>query len=243
MPSKRSDSDIVRVFSVFGLTLERRYHQLIASNAKRGVLSQSPLKRCWDNTVVKRSNHWRECEFLVADTETSSLDVATGEMLSIGWVVIRGGRIPLTSARHLLLKPRNSVGSSATIHQIRDCELDAGLSESTLMAQFLEAAQGRVLVFHHAVLDVAFLSDITRRLYGAPLLMPAIDTLQLEKRRLERADMPLGNGALRLGSCCSRYNLPPSQAHNALTDALATAELLLAQIAHKGGDVTLGDLL
>lgn len=30
-----------------------------------------------------------------------------------------------------------------------------------------------------------------------------------------------------------RYHLPPYHAHHALTDALATAELLQAQVAHR----------
>jgi DNA polymerase-3 subunit epsilon len=38
--------------------------------------------------------------------------------------------------------------------------------------------------------------------------------------------------ALNLEKCRHRYNLPDYSNHNALTDAMATAELLLAQINH-----------
>ena len=36
-----------------------------------------------------------------------------------------------------------------------------------------------------------------------------------------------------MGACRRRYQLPDYHGHNALWDALATAELLLAQLAHR----------
>ena len=178
----------------------------------------------------------------MVDAEMSSLDVNDGELLSLGWVVIRQGRVELSTAEHLLLKPRKSVGESAVIHQLRDCELEQGLDGSTVLTRLLSVAQGRVLVFHHAPVDLSFLNRLCQELSGAPLLLPCVDTLEIEKQRLLRREQPLSDGALRLASCCARYNLPASPAHNALTDALATAQLLLAQIAHKGKDTRLADL-
>ncbi len=111
------------------------------------------------------------------------------------------------------------------------------------MQRFLQVAVGRVLVFHHAQLDMAYLNRCSRRLFGAPLLLPVVDTLALERGALERRDVSLRANSLRLASCRARYGLPPGWVHNALTDALATAELLLAQISHKGARVRVGDLL
>jgi DNA polymerase-3 subunit epsilon len=49
--------------------------------------------------------------------------------------------------------------------------------------------------------------------------------------------------SIRLADSRLRYGLPLYQAHHALTDALATAELLQAQIAtHYPADVTVGEL-
>ncbi len=231
---------------MWGLRFRRAVYRLRNGNgapSKDPTLSFSTLQRCWQQTTFSFSRDWREQEFLVADAEMSSLDPGTGELLSLGWVVIREGRIQLGSAEHHLLNANASVGESATIHQIRDCELEAGIDSRELMDRFVSAATGRILVFHHALLDVGFLDRLSRQCYGSPLLMPVVDTLQIEKRNLERREMPLGQNVLRLASCCSRYNLPASPAHNALTDALATAELLLAQIAYKGDDVRLGDLV
>jgi len=175
------------------------------------------------------------CLFWFCDAEMSSLDVAEGELLSLGWVCIEHGAVALESARHYLLKARNSVGQSATIHQLRDCELEEGMSESDLLQLFLSAAAGRILVFHNAALDTAFLSQLSRREFGAPLLMPTADTLLLEEAILRRRGAPIMPGDLRLQACRERYNLPNYPAHNALIDALATAELLQAQARHRSG--------
>jgi DNA polymerase-3 subunit epsilon len=62
--------------------------------------------------------------------------------------------------------------------------------------------------------------------------MPYLCTMRMEHRRLLRRDRIIGAGDLTLGSCRTRYGLPDYPAHNALSDALATGELLLAQASH-----------
>jgi DNA polymerase-3 subunit epsilon len=118
---------------------------------------------------------------------------------------------------------------------LRDCELEEGRPESEVLALFLNAAAGHILVFHNAALDTAFLNQLTCREYKAPLLMPTVDTLLVEEAILRRSDTAIKPGDLRLQACRERYNLPSFSGHNALLDALATAELLLAQAKHRGG--------
>lgn len=201
------------------------------------------LIRCWKQDQIRKNQTWKETEFLVLDTETSSLSAKTGEILSIGWVLIKNGSVILNSAEYYLLQPKNSVGESATIHQLRDCEFVEGISNQEMLTHFLKVATGKVIVCHHALLDIGFLNNLTQECYGLPLLWSVVDTLQIEKRLLEKKEMPLGQSVLRLASCRARYNLPPYPAHNALADALATAELLLAQIAYKGDNTLLQDLI
>ena len=102
-----------------------------------------------------------------------------------------------------------------------------------MLNRFLEVAAGKVLVFHNAALDVAFLNKISRREFNAPILMPVVDTLLQEEALLHRRDVAIQPGALRLQACRERYGLPHFHGHNALLDALATAELLLAMAAHR----------
>lgn len=202
------------------------------------------MERCWQAGQPSNRTDWRDVNFLVVDGEMSSMETDTGELLSLGWVPIRRGRILLSEAQHVLFQTKGSVGDSAVIHQIRDCDLNNGLSLEDATGNFLQAAEGSVLVFHHAKLDLAFLNKISRHLYNAPLLLPVVDTLDIDLAMLKRRDVPIKKGALSLQGCRQRYYLPQYPAHNALMDAVATAELLLAQIQKRasGGRLALSAL-
>ena len=56
--------------------------------------------------------------------------------------------------------------------------------------------------------------------------------MALEEIRLQRQGKRNG---LHLGDCRTRYYLPEYAAHNALIDAVATAELFLAQMRYRFG--------
>lgn len=203
------------------------------------------LQECWRTRLPSTGTDWRQVSFLVVDAEMSSLDVNEGELLSVGWVSVEKGSISLGSARHYLIKPTSSVGQSATIHHLRDCELHDALPGPEVLNYFLQAAAGRILVFHNAALDMAFLNRVSKRSFSAPILMPVVDTMMQEKKLLDRKGLPIHAGDLRLQACRDRYNLPQFPAHNALLDALATAELLVAQAKHRsrGKDFSIGHLL
>lgn len=177
-----------------------------------------------------RSWDCRELEFLSVDLELNSLDPIEGDILSIGYIPIVAGHIVVGEGHHILVDDHGGVGDSAVIHGIRDCDADEGVHLQEALAQLDKARQGRILLFHHAGLDLSFLAKHQPVYRG----IPAIDTLLIEHKRRQRQNLPLEN-TLRLNQCRERYNLPVYNAHNALTDALATAELFLAQLAYLGG--------
>ncbi len=195
----------------------------------------TPLEACWSAPLPKGRQDWQTQSYLVCDAEMSSLELASGKLLSLGWVAIENGRIALASAEHHLVASADSVGQSAGIHQLRDCDLEGAESEEAVLARFCAAAQGRLLVFHHAPLDLAYLNRASKRYFNAPLLLPYLDTLALELRRLQRREDQPRKGELTLAGCRHRYGLPDYPAHNALVDALATAELFLAIASHRAG--------
>ena len=63
----------------------------------------------------------------------------------------------------------------------------------------------------------------------------AVDTLEIERRLTTTWAEHPREGALRLWAARDRYRLPPSRAHDALLDAVACAELFLAQVSEVGG--------
>ena len=189
------------------------------------------LRAFWDAPLPSQRGEWRDSGYLVVDAEMSSLDPDQGELLSLGWVAIDSGAITLASARHLVIRAQASVGQSATVHRLRDCEVALGVSPVEALDALLHAARGRLLVFHNATLDMAYLDRLCMACHGAPLLQPWLCTLTLEQRRLQRREQVLRHGDLTLAGCRARYQLPQFHAHNALWDALATAELLLAHFS------------
>ncbi len=212
-------------------------------NRRRKGHLDDALLSFWEPPLPDCDQDWRKQDYLVCDAEMSGLDPREAELLSLGWVAIHRGEIDLASADHRLIRNQSSVGQSAAIHQLRDCELQEGESLREVILTLLAAARGRTLVFHHAPIDLAFLNRACREVLGAPMLAPVADTLAIERLRMSRANHIPGKGELRLQACRERYGLPPHKAHNALSDAMATAELMLAQCAMRGEGLKLGDLL
>lgn len=170
-------------------------------------------------------------EMLAVDLEMTGLDPRKNEIISLGWVPISHGEIVLGEAKRLMVKPKHGVGESATIHGIHDHHLEDAMSLPDALAQFWPALSGRVLVAHHGAFDIAFLQQAAKRYYGHKLPFDLLDTLQIEAKRLHRKGEHYDKQLLRLYACCARYGLPAFGAHDALSDAISTAQLLLAQHA------------
>ncbi len=173
-----------------------------------------------------------ELRLLSLDFETTGLDAGCDQVLTIGFVQIDGPTIQLGGATHRVLAAQAEVGQSAEFHGITDYQIASGTPVEDAVADTLAALSGRAMLAHFAKIETEFLSLLCERLYGAPLVVPVVDTLVLQDRLVNRGfdDESLA-GQLRLWNARTRYGLPVYKAHNALTDAVATAELYLAQVA------------
>ncbi len=198
-----------------------------------------------DSELPSRRTAFEDLELVCLDIETTGLDAETADILSVGWVVIRRNRADLSTAAHYLVRPPGAVGDSATVHGITDSQAEAGGDIRNVMEQVASALSGRCLVVHHAPLDKSLLDRESHRCFGAPLPVRVIDTLAMERRRRQRAHHLDAGESLRLPDLRQAYGLPWYGGHDALADALATAELLLAMVARHGGArrTRLGDLL
>jgi len=190
---------------------------------------RTPFNALYHVNLPPAQTFMRDQKFVVLDCEMSGLDSDKNELLSLGWVQIKQGRIDYGSRRHLLVHAGASVGDSIKIHGLCDRQIAGAASPSkalTLLAQQIESA---VLVFHHASLDLAFLRTSAMHSFTCPMIFPYVDTMKIEQKRLERQSR---SASLQLNLCRDRYGLPPAFQHNAMHDAVATAELFLAQCAH-----------
>lgn len=183
--------------------------------------------------------------WLVFDFETSGLDANTDCILSIGSVVAENGQIGLASAQHHYISSGNPVSArSAIINHITPEMLRDGVALDEAMEALFTSLTGRVAIVHGRMVERAFINAWLFKRYGReglPLLW--IDTLELELRH-QQAARRIQND-LRLSSIRRDYHLPDYPAHHALCDAVATAEVLLAQIGARshGHDLLLNAFL
>ncbi|GIU49754.1 DNA polymerase III subunit epsilon [Shewanella algidipiscicola] len=213
------------------------HHPMLKSRlCWRTAITQHPQLKAYQQALLENlARNVEQVSLVAIDLEMTGLNPACDQILSIGVVPIEQGRILLQQAQHKLVQIEGSVGQSATIHGILDMHLQQAVSMKTAMQWFLSVTQGKVLVAHHSPLDLAFLQEGLAQAYNEHIKLMAVDTLALEKKRLLRQHEVLQEGALRLGASRARYGLPVYAAHNALIDAIACGELLLAQVAAMGG--------
>lgn len=204
--------------------------------------ARGPLAEYYAVPVPGAGTPADDLALLAIDLETTGLDTASDRVLSVGFVAVDGPGIDLGSARNLLVAG-SEVGQSATIHGLTDDAVASGVPVGDAVEATLAALAGRVLLAHHAALELGFLSRLCQALYGAPFVCPAVDTLLLQARIVAPGfhDEPRPDD-LRLWTARARFGLPKYAAHKALTDALACAELYLAQLTALPGTSTLKTL-
>ncbi|NEV63581.1 exonuclease domain-containing protein [Thiorhodococcus minor] len=205
-----------------------------------------PLRDYLTQPFPRTRTDYREQEYLSVDLETTGLDVRQDQILSVGYVTVRGATIDLSTARHRVVRIDRSIPeASAVIHQITDDQSAQGSELSEVMEEVLAALTGKVMLAHHATIEQGFLSNASKACWGRGLLMRTVDTQVLAYRTFERRQIPYQPSDLRLFALASRYNLPRYGAHNALSDALTAAELFLAQAAYRddGKGLPLADFL
>jgi DNA polymerase-3 subunit epsilon len=175
--------------------------------------------------------------FCPLDFETTGLDTERDELLSFGIVDMDGMSIHLGTAQHELIVPERAIPeASAVIHEITDDQAADGISCRHAVELLLQRLAGKVLLAHYAKLELGFLNAACRRLYGGSFLIPTVDTLLLGRRWIENRNLYLQQSDLRLQALRGRFHLPRYKAHNALTDALSTAELLQALTLQRMGE-------
>ena len=195
---------------------------------------EGPLRHYLSTALPDPSQSTDDLKLLAIDLETTGLAPRSDSLLSVGFVPVDGDVIDLRKARQIVVRQAIEVGQSATLHGVTDDVLAGGVELAEAVAETLEALSGRVMLAHHAGIEVGFLSAACRTLYGAKPVFSIVDTLQLQARiyRVDPHEAPYGT--LRLAAARSRFGLPRYRAHHALTDALACAELYLAQVGELG---------
>ncbi len=185
--------------------------------------------RFWRVTTASRQR-LSEIDYVVLDTELTSLDRRHNRLLSVGAVRMHGRRIELGSEFYRVANPGVAVpGETIVIHQLTGSDVERGESPKTVVQELCAYVGGAVLVGHFARIDVEVLRTEFKVL-GLALDSPAIDTarafrwLEMQRRYREHGWEHIG-ADLSLLALAQRYGIAVDATHHALYDAFVTAQL------------------
>ena len=155
--------------------------------------------------------------YIAFDVETTGLNPLEDEILEIGALKVREGRV---AERFMeFIRPTLSVPPAITaLTGITDEMVAGARSRRQVVADFLDFCGDDILIGHNVSFDYSFMK-CSAAADGLPFEKMGIDTLKIAQkvhRNLESKS---------LGSLCDYYHIENRSAHRAYHDALATAKL------------------
>lgn len=203
-------------------------------------VNNSALQEYYSAGVPLANTPLADITFLAMDFETTGLSSEEDDIITIGTVPFNLNRIFINQARHWTVKPRKQLAEeSVVIHGITHSDVLDAPDLSAVYQEILQQMAGKVMVVHYQRIEREFFDKALMARINEGIEFPAVDTMQIETLLQKKHTGGLFNRlrgrkpeSVRLGASRTRYGLPLYTPHHALTDAVATAELLQAQIAH-----------
>ncbi|MGP0107399.1 MAG: exonuclease domain-containing protein [Acidimicrobiales bacterium] len=188
------------------------------------------LQRSFDDLGTPLS----QVTFVVLDVETTGGSPATSSLTEVAAARYRGGEILGTYQTFVRSDERIPPFITALTGISDEMVADAPRS-GEMLPSFLEFVGGAVLVGHNIRFDLSFLNHALVSTGRERLANVTVDTLAMS-RRLVRDMVP----NCKLGTLAATLRLPHQPSHRALTDVLATGDLLHALLERAGSFGILG---
>ena len=188
----------------------------------------------------QRRGSWRRAEFAALDFETTGLDRERDAIVSFGVVPVRNGRVIVGESVHEFVKPHvPSSPESMRVHGILPSDLTNARPLSEAAESLGLALSGRYLLTWFASVEIGFLEQLFG--YRRSWVHRTVDVRQMVIE-LEGLDQDVRQS---LSSAAEHYGVPVANPHEALDDAMVTAQLFLLVAARleKRGLASVGDLL
>lgn len=167
--------------------------------------------------------------FVVADVESTGLDMRTDRLIAIGAVTVEAGRIELGRSFYKVLRqPAASSRDNILLHGIGGTQQREGEDPVEALLAFLEFTGRSPLVGYHAAFDATMIRKAMLESLGETFKVPWVDLAYLAPE-LIRTEGVRHKG---LDAWLQRFRIEVFSRHDAVADALATAQLLLAVLAH-----------
>ena len=186
-------------------------------------LSQEQKRRlaAWRN--IPEGNE----RIVVVDVETTGLDPTRDALISIGAVAVEDGRIALGKSFSVVLRQKDaSSKENILVHGITGETQRQGLPPADALLDFLEYLGKSPLVAFHVAFDETAIRRAMKEYLGLNFRHRWLDLAYVLPALMPNLNLKA------LDDWADHFSIVIEERHNALCDALATAELLL--IAGKG---------
>jgi DNA polymerase-3 subunit epsilon len=195
-----------------------------------------------ENMAITHAN------YVVIDIKLSGLVEERNSILSIGAIMMSGGRIELGETFYRLLNPdAESSVPNPTAQGVTQASILLEPNLAPVLSEFLSISGNDILLGHLVSTDLAFLKNEVKRLIGTEVKNPVIDTYQIYHWIMRRE----ASGAfytprdVKLYEVASQLGVSVSSNHNSMNDAFITAQVFqrLMPMLISAGVKTVGDLL
>jgi DNA polymerase-3 subunit epsilon len=194
---------------------------------------------------ARRGVPWADAAYTALDFETTGLDYANDHIVSFGVVPVLRGRVVLGEAVHQLVRPETPPSPrSQTVHLLRPADLEAAPPIGEARERLRTLLERRYLLAWFADVELHFLA----RTFGGSLRLWRRRTIDVRNLAIAAAGEPVEarrRQGFGLHAIARRYGVPVTSPHDALDDALVTAQLLLVLVSKLPGieSPTLRDLV
>lgn len=173
-------------------------------------------------------------EAVCIDCEASRLSAKTGELLSIGAIRIRDGRLLTSEALRLTVRPREVVGAeSIRIHGLRNVDVAEGLPVEQALEALLMFIGPRPVVGYYIDFDMDLIDRHVHDWLGIRLPNRRIE-VSTEYYTWRFGRMAHRPADLRLDTILKALDLPSGGRHDAYHDALTAGLIHLKLAALRG---------
>ena len=177
---------------------------------------------------IERTAAFDDTRYVVVDVETTGLNLMTDTLISVGAVAVVNGRIALNDSFYVVLQQRESSRKeNILIHGISGSAQREGVLPADALLAFLVYLGKSPLVAFHVAFDETMIKRALRQYLGISFKRPWLDLAYV----LPALYPDLMRNHRALDDWASRFDIHNDDRHNAVADALATAQLLLVAIA------------